>query len=282
MTQQHNKLTISYNTPQQTPIRQSYHTTTMVPPIKPAAAYDPKGIHKAEIIYSTPLSSLLGLHDINQYIHSIPSLPPGVEFGVFLFGYAFNPVSIPLWMMLAALVGAAPASIVTESSSTNPQQPHLLFAPAFYLSTVLVTLVATEGCKASFRATRPEAILSQAFRSSKLRRYGTLVASLKSKHSFPSGDSAQAANAVLFLYGYVIPSWTIYSSGPTSSTPILAMQVLAFGVFYPGVAFARIFYHCHWIEDCLGGALLAGVLHTTVMPVVSDLVWRVVDRFLSA
>ena len=59
---------------------------------------------------------------------------------------------------------------------------------------------------------------------------------------------------------------------------ILVIRCLAFGVFYPGVAFARIFYHCHWIEDCLGGAVLAGILHVTLIPLVSDIVWEQLQK----
>lgn len=254
----------------------------MVSPVRPAVAYNDalSGIHKAEIIYNTPVSSILGLHGINQYIHSISALPPVVEFVIFFFGYAFNPVSVPIWVIAATLVGAAPTFILEDPqqqlAADGSSFARLLFAPAFYLASLLVTLVATEISKASFRATRPEAILSKQFLSTKLRRYGTLVASLKSKHSFPSGDSAQAANAVLWLYLYTLPSWTKNNTKLT-----LMVQLLAFGVFYPGVAFARIFYFCHWIEDCLGGAILAGLLHATIMPVVSDVIWHAVVQMVA-
>ena len=232
-------------------------------------AYDAKGIHQAELVYSTAFSSTLRLHAANEYIHSIPSLPYPLEVVVFLFGYAFNPVSIAPWMALMAMTGAVPAS----SSPTS----NFFFAPLFYLATVLVTLIGTEACKFSFRATRPEAVLSPEFRLSKLRRFGALVASLKSKHSFPSGDSAQAQNAVLFWYFYVAPLW----QDKLDDRTMMLLHFLAFGVFYPGVAFARVFYHCHWIEDTLAGALLAVLLHRTIIPIVSNFVWTVTDQWLS-
>jgi membrane-associated phospholipid phosphatase len=232
--------------------------------------YDPTGLHQAEAVYSTPISSALRLHSVNECIHSIQSLPQIIEFVIFLFGYAFNPVSLPVWVAAVTWAGPLPSS-----------SPLLLFAPTFYLATVLVTLVGTELSKACFRATRPEAVLSTEFRSSKLRRYGTLVASLKSKHSFPSGDSGQAANLVLFLHYYILPSLrhtTIALEGPILSK---AIRVFAFGIFYLGVAFARIFYHCHWIEDCLGGALLAFILHQTIVPlVITDLSFQVAQKWL--
>ena len=244
-------------------------------------------LHKSEKIYSSPLSEVFKFHEINKFIHSINNLPRLAEFFVFLLGYAFNPVSIPLLLAAATAMGAAPASLIELDNNNNLQQHSsdimipLLFAPIFYLATVLVTLIATELCKASFRATRPESILSKDFLSSKVRRYGSLVASLKSKHSFPSGDSAQAANAVMWLSCYAMPSWTMRNSNfIMKATTALTIRCLAFGVFYPGVVFARIFYHCHWIEDCLGGAVLAGVLNATIMPLVSDTVWDAVHRFL--
>lgn len=229
------------------------------------------GLHQAELVYSTPLSTALGLHTANRLIHSIPSLPYPVESVVFLFGYAFNPVSIAPWMAMTTMTGAGPFS-----SKLQSQPSHILFAPLFFLVTVLVTLIGTEFCKFCFRATRPEAALPAEFRSSKLRRFGTLVSSLKSKHSFPSGDSAQAQNAVLFWYFYVAPLWQDRLDG----TRMILLHVFAFGVFYPGVAFARVFYHCHWIEDTLAGALLALLLHRSVIPIVSALVWKLVDEWM--
>ena len=266
-------------------------TTTAAAAAAAAAAqsYDQQmELHKAEKIYSSPFSAVFKLHGINKFIHSIDHLPKLAEFCVFLLGYAFNPVSIPLLLVAATAMGAAPASLIKLAKNNNLQQHSsdtiipLLFAPIFYLSTVLVTLVATELCKASFRASRPESILSKDFLSSKVRRYGSLVASLKSKHSFPSGDSAQAANAVLWLSCYAIPSWAMKNNSNIiiNATTAFAIRCFAFGVFYPGVAFARIFYHCHWIEDCLGGAVLAGFLHATIMPLLADTVWDAVHQFL--
>jgi membrane-associated phospholipid phosphatase len=206
--------------------------------------------HESEWVYSTTLSR--PLHDANRYIHGIESLPHPLEFAVFFCGYAFNPVMIPVW-----------ASIVYWLTRTRRS----LFATVFYLCTVLVTLLATETCKALFSATRPEQILGDEFRASRLRRYRTQVSSLKSKHSFPSGDCAQATNLCFFLYHYLTPSllndngriWVIWA---------------AFGMFLPGVCFARVFYHCHWIEDCIGGIVLSSLLHWLILPNVEAVYWR--------
>jgi membrane-associated phospholipid phosphatase len=245
--------------------------TTATPVMAVSTGYDPTSIHQSESVYSTPLSSLMGLDEKNKYIHSLPSLPHSVEFLVFLFGYAFNPVSIPLWMIVVSLTGVV---IPNGIEANNSERQSYYYPSIFYFATVLVTLIGTEICKASFRATRPEALLSSGFLSSKVRRYGTLVASLKSKHSFPSGDSAQAANAVLFWYFFVSPLWQ--EQKPKITTMI---HLFAFLMFYPGVAFARIFYHCHWIEDCLGGAILAAFLHRTVIPSVAFGIWEAIQKF---
>lgn len=244
-------------------------TTTSTRVMAASTGYDPTGIHQSESVYSTPLSSLLGLAEKNKFIHSLPSLPHAVEFVVFLFGYAFNPVSIPFWMIAISFTG-----VVTPDGTAMSQRQAHYYPPIFYLATVLVTLMGTEVCKASFRATRPEALLSSGFRSSQVRRYGTLVASLKSKHSFPSGDSAQAANAVLLGCLFVAPLWQ--DRQPQITT---MLHLFGFLIFYPGVAFARIFYHCHWIEDCLGGAVLAALLHRTVIPAVAHGIWQAIQKF---
>ena len=93
------------------------------------------------------------------------------------------------------------------------------------------------------------------------RRYGKLVASLKSKHSFPSGDCAQAMNLCMFLWRYVPGDHLMTVMGND-----IPLDMLLFGIFLPGVAFARVFYRCHWIEDCIGGVLLSWTLHWILMP----------------
>ena len=128
-----------------------------------------------------------------------------------------------------------------------------------YISTVLVTLAFTEISKASFATTRPSIPYSQ---GQWIRRYGKLIASLKSKHSFPSGDCAQAMNVCMFLYRYV-PLGRMHGNA-------LPISIFLFGAYLPGVAFARVFYRCHWIEDCIGGILLAWILNLTFIPTIAN------------
>jgi hypothetical protein len=56
--------------------------------------------------------------------------------------------------------------------------------------------------------------------------------------------------------------WTYVSPPPI-------VDAVLFGMFLPGVAFARVYYRCHWIEDCLGGMLLSWVLHRTIIPFIA-------------
>jgi membrane-associated phospholipid phosphatase len=137
-----------------------------------------------------------------------------------------------------------------------------LINTVFYFASVLVTLAFTELGKASFATTRPaspvKAINDQNAKSTKwIRRYGPLVQSLKSKHSFPSGDSAQAMNLCMFLFRYV----------PVQSS---IRDMVLLGLFVPGVAFARVFYWCHWIEDTMGGVALAFLLHGLLVPLIGE------------
>lgn len=157
-----------------------------------------------------------------------------------------------------------------DLSSHKPKHAAILNT-ALYLVSVVITLIFTEIGKASFATTRPKPPTdSKEWR----RRYGKLVASLKSKHSFPSGDSAQAMNLCMFVwryvpvdyFGYVILKTLIGNAG----IPIdIVMAYLLFGIFLPGVAFARVFYRCHWIEDCMGGIALSWILHWVVLPAIS-------------
>ena len=143
-----------------------------------------------------------------------------------------------------------------------------------YVASVLITLLVTEICKAIFATTRPSK--PQSSSSSQYhnrRKYEHLITSLKSKHSFPSGDTAQAMNLCMILSRYVIPSSCDSSSstaGVSMSLINSIMKVFLFGIFLPGVAFARVYYRCHWIEDCLGGMLLSLLLHSTLIPIIES------------
>merc|ERR1739845_173751 len=87
--------------------------------------------------------------------------------------------------------------------------------------------------------------------------------SLKSTHAFPSGDCAQAMNLCLFLWRYIPDNLrTMTGNG-------IPLNTILFGIFLPGVCFARVFYLCHWIEDCIGGILLSWTLHELLFRLVS-------------
>ena len=212
--------------------------------------------HDSEWIYSTFLSQKLS--PLNEFIHNISSVSPPIEIFIAACGYAFNPVMIPFWPLLIIQLTSRNKSDLVASPYT-PQQRGILNA-ATYLVSVLITLICTEIGKASFATTRPKPPEDGYDTNEWKRRYGKMVASLKSKHSFPSGDSAQAMNLCMFICTYVC-----IGSDKTS-----LVNVLLFGVFLPGVAFARVFYRCHWIEDCIGGILLSFVLHLTLIPAITE------------
>ena len=238
--------------------------------------------HESEWIYSTALTKKLKLTELNEAIHSIPSVSHPIEFCIFVCGYAFNPVIFPLWLGLIhfltqnniqnAIQAEKLADTFAEKWRGFLQSMSVgdasLMNTIYYFSSVIVTLVFTELGKASFATTRPTSPMtvinnqngnSLSKSSVKwIRRYGPLVQSLKSKHSFPSGDCAQAMNLCMFLYRYIPVSEPSLRDG------------LLFGVFLPGVAFARVFYWCHWIEDTIGGALLALSLHWSLIPMLGD------------
>mmetsp|Transcript_35461 Transcript_35461/g.72521 ORF Transcript_35461/g.72521 Transcript_35461/m.72521 type:complete len:276 (+) Transcript_35461:186-1013(+) len=253
--------------------------------------------HESEWIYSTFLTKQLNLSSLNDYIHQIPHVPLIVELYIFLCGYAFNPTMVPLWLGLVNVLtrtGLSDNAVAKFSGTTiNEQWGKLLLTidsnkrgllnMAFYLATVLVTLLFTELGKASFATTRPKipttgyATIMNADDDDNnnpikwKRRFGSLVASLKSKHSFPSGDTSQAMNLCLFFLRYV----------PTTSTSSATMihlgshaipvrDVALFSLFLPGVVFARVFYLCHWIEDCIGGASLSLLIHWLIIPILRE------------
>ena len=236
--------------------------------------------HESEWVYSTALTRRLKLTALNEAIHSIHSVSHPAELFIFACGYAFNPVMIPLWLSLIHLL--TPQYTQNHVTSTklvdtltwiitgirNYGPSHLnnirdapLINTALYLVSVLITLLFTELAKSSFATTRPASpmIVDNTNKNGNtktnsqnikwIRRYGALVSSLKSKHSFPSGDCAQAMNLCLFLHRFI--------PAPEKSM----RDTLLFGVFLPGVAFARVFYWCHWIEDCIGGVALSYLLH---------------------
>jgi len=221
--------------------------------------------HESEWIYSTILSKKLT--PLNEYIHELPSVSHPTELFIALCGYAFNPVMFPLWPILIyglSFRGLSNTAIMSSSHEPPNWQTQLrssfklehaaIVNTSLYLYSVLITLIFTEIGKASFATTRPVIPTDGGYNSQQwTRRYGKLVASLKSKHSFPSGDSAQAMNLCIFLFKYV-PLGRVHGNA-------LPITLMLFGIFLPGVAFARVFYRCHWIEDCIGGIALSYILH---------------------
>ena len=249
--------------------------------------------HESEWIYSTILTRQLNLSSLNDYIHQIPHVPLMVELYIFMCGYAFNPTMVPIWLGLVnvltctGLSGNAAAKF--SGTTINKQWGKLLLTidlnkrghmnMAFYFATVLVTLLFTELGKASFATTRPKiptsgyaTIMGADDKNDSIkwkRRFGSLVASLKSKHSFPSGDSSQAMNLCLFFLRYVPTTSTVMTLG---SYAIPVRDIVLFSLFLPGVVFARVFYLCHWIEDCLGGVSLSLLIHWLIIPILRDYV----------
>ena len=230
-------------------------------------------INQSERVYSTFISRQL--LPINSYIHEIISVPWLVELFIASCGYAHNPVMFPMWPIIIYILtnrGLSNTSIMTSVHKPNKFQMELMtldhgavINTIFYILTVIITLLFTEISKVSFASTRPSIPSQQQQQQQQQqwkRRYGKLIASLKSKHSFPSGDCAQAMNVCMFLYRYV-PLGRIHGNA-------LPISVFLFGVYLPGVAFARVFYRCHWTEDCIGGILLSWILHLTLIPTIAN------------
>ena len=244
--------------------------------------------HDSEWVYTTALTRSLRLSAVNAYVHSIPSIPRILELPIFACGYAFNPPVIPLWIGLVHR--SAPAAATSLSSSTaarggdSTETTMLMCRPiacaVFYVCTILVTLAFTEIAKASFATTRPEGLAAQACSEGIRRRYGSLVSSLKSRHSFPSGDCAQAANVCLFLWLY-LPMGAVAVATEVGGFGISRLRDVAlFGLFLPGVCFARVFYRCHWVEDCIGGVIVSLCLHWLLIPNIREAVIAMDDKFL--
>ncbi|KAK1746508.1 hypothetical protein QTG54_003115 [Skeletonema marinoi] len=252
--------------------------------------------HESEWIYSTFLTKQLNLSCLNDYIHQIPHVPLIVELYIFMCGYAFNPTMVPLWLGLVNVLtrtGLSDNAAVKFSGTTINEQwgktlltidssKRGLLNMTFYLATVLVTLLFTELGKASFATTRPKipttgyaTILNKNDDDNNnpikwKRRFGSLVASLKSKHSFPSGDSSQAMNLCLFFLRYVPTTSTSAAFVTFGSHAIPMRDVALFSLFLPGVVFARVFYLCHWIEDCIGGVSLSLLIHWLIIPILRE------------
>lgn len=257
--------------------------------------------HESEWIYSTIVSRRL-FTPINNYVHNQPSLAstchPIMELYVAMCGYAFNPVLFPAWPIfvytLSRYCSSRASSFLSIETNSNNWRNKLLLSSlslsfssslellhqqqvavkttALYLASVVITLVATEIGKASVSTTRPQPQPTNGEEegcwTTPQRKHEKLVSSLKSKHSFPSGDCAQAMNLCMIICYYVFTSRSSSdcsiqektSANATTTTTIipLLINLLLFGIFLPSVAFARIYYRCHWIEDCLGGLLCRG------------------------
>ena len=188
--------------------------------------------HESEWVYSTVITKRLHLSALNEYIHSIPSVSHTTELFIFICGYAFNPVMFPFWLVLVHRLSFWGLRHVAEANHetgnivnkwwdavSSTYEHAAILNTVFYFVSVLITLVFTELSKASFATRRPlmptsgpKTMKNEDVDKSRneiarniewKRRYGALVTSLKSKHSFPSGDCAQAMNVCIFLWRYV-------------------------------------------------------------------------------
>eukprot|EP00392_Amoebophrya_sp_AT5.2_P017567 g17944.t1 len=222
----------------------------------------------------------------NQGVHGFRGLRLWVqEIPIFVGGVAFNPVFI-IWTLLlvyllfdlpiefeggrggekeAAKYGRAIVrdfwdhadhehvnfkSINSQAYSLRPLLGGSVVRGRFYrwyILTALMTLLVTEILKFCFRSPRPDynfyatqcsSPASQHLKRHQYwRRHFKFPNLYKSRYSFPSGDTAQAANFGLFMF-------------------VFGGYVSGMYVLLPLVAFARVFYVCHWIEDTIGGCLL--------------------------
>eukprot|EP00392_Amoebophrya_sp_AT5.2_P010230 g10283.t1 len=118
----------------------------------------------------------------------------------------------------------------------------------WYILTALMTLPVTEILKFCFRSPRPDynfyatqcSLLAPRQPLKRRQYWGRHFKSpnlYHTRYAFPSGDTAQAANFGLFMF-------------------VFGGYVSGICVLLPLVAFARVFYVCHWIEDTIGGCLV--------------------------
>eukprot|EP00391_Amoebophrya_sp_Ameob2_P002046 CAMPEP_0179002038 /NCGR_PEP_ID=MMETSP0795-20121207/11746_1 /TAXON_ID=88552 /ORGANISM="Amoebophrya sp., Strain Ameob2" /LENGTH=398 /DNA_ID=CAMNT_0020695583 /DNA_START=87 /DNA_END=1284 /DNA_ORIENTATION=- len=118
----------------------------------------------------------------------------------------------------------------------------------WYILTALMTLLVTEILKFCFRSPRPDynsyatqcSLLAPRQPLKRRQYWGRHFKSpnlYHTRYAFPSGDTAQAANFGLFMF-------------------VFGGYVSGICVLLPLVAFARVFYVCHWIEDTIGGCLV--------------------------
>ena len=274
--------------------------------------------HESEWIYSSVLSRRF-LTPMNDCIHHKLCLSPSswwwwrrlcyplFELYIAMCGYAFNPVMFPIWPLLIYTLSINRHGSLTNASSPlnesirnnnfdwkkrnsfdpllDNRHPAAVGNTALYLTSVALTLAFTELGKALFSTSRPTPPPSKEGHWTLPRKYETIVASLKSKHSFPSGDCAQAMNFCMIVCKYVTDTTIATTSMPVSSEGSIlhgtkhlnhtyVISTLLFGIFLPSVAFARVYFRCHWIEDCIGGIALSFILHMTIIPEVAKQIAR--------
>lgn len=77
----------------------------------------------------------------------------------------------------------------------------------------------------------------------------------ENNNSFPSGDTIQAANWMMF-HALYFPALFDWLGGPI------------FGVLYvTATACARVYYQCHWFGDTMLGALVSTLFHLVMYEV---------------
>ena len=113
-----------------------------------------------------------------------------------------------------------------------------IFTTIYFFVCTLCLLAVTTAVKALTDRERPS---SPPEGSKNSRHYD--LRSLESNKSFPSGDTAQAALHMSLVMAH-FKHFFMMMGGPLGIAQFVMM-----------VAFARVYFHCHYVGDTIGGAL---------------------------
>ncbi|CAI2380831.1 unnamed protein product [Moneuplotes crassus] len=169
---------------------------------------------------------------------SIHRLQLGImEYILVFFGFIFNQYLIwlvPFYIYKSCFDNNVPNEIIVRIDSSKQEETQVAAVMIiFYLVSVVFTVISTQSCKKIFGRVRPSMVnMNQKFNLRKL----------EGNCSMPSGDTAQAANWSVFM----AVNFCIENS---------FNQYLFLHAWVP-IAFARIYFQCHWVSDTVVGAAI--------------------------
>mmetsp|Transcript_152 Transcript_152/g.141 ORF Transcript_152/g.141 Transcript_152/m.141 type:complete len:166 (+) Transcript_152:66-563(+) len=158
-----------------------------------------------------------------------------LEVFIILAGMAFSPFAIPIMTLIIYLISLVYFRSGEDVSDGIDLLYKSLGYTGIYLLWVMISLAVTIILKKILYRDRPNPIKTSRLLELRWNEHNG---------AFPSGDTLQSAVFV----GYILLNFQLQGTQ-------FYWQLTLIGLV-PFVAFARVYFHCHWIGDTIAGGII--------------------------